>query len=95
MARDQLIIKNAPTVGKHGGDRVNKEQPDSGKVDKQYGNSLEYRAGRLKRDRPDLAEKVEAGELLLREAAIAVETLDNNKHLCFKYTLMNFNERRS
>jgi hypothetical protein len=68
QARDQFLVKNAPAVGKHGGDRVNTEQGDGGNLGRQRGNSLEYQAGRLKRDRPDLAEQVEQGKLLLREA---------------------------
>ena len=43
-------------------------KPDSDKVSKQYGTSLKYQAGRLKRDRPDLSEQVEHGELSLGEA---------------------------
>ena len=69
LARDQLIIKNTPAVGKHGTNRFSEDRVDGGKLYKtQGGNSLKYQAGRLKRDRPDLAEKVEIGNMSLRAA---------------------------
>lgn len=79
MARDQLLVKTTPAVGKVGAPEGNKNnryskkeneeyQHDSGKDCIQYGNSLSYQAGRLKRDRPDLAKEVEIGNMSLRAA---------------------------
>ena len=69
LARDQLLIKNTPAVGKHGTNRFSEDRVDGGKLYKtQRGNSLTYKAGRLKRDRPDFAEQVEVGNMSLRAA---------------------------
>jgi hypothetical protein len=68
MARDQLLVKTTPAVGKHGTNRFSEDRGDSGNVYNQRGNSLTYQAGRLKRDRPDLAKEVEIGNMSLRAA---------------------------
>jgi len=54
----------AVKLGKHGGDRRSekaKEQGDNVTLDR--GNSASYTLARLDRDRPELAERVRAGEL--------------------------------
>jgi hypothetical protein len=64
----------AAVLARHGGDRksekAKKHQPDKRKVDPEYGNSRDYALARLRRDRPDLAARAEAGELSPHAAAI-------------------------
>ena len=55
-------------LGTHGGDRTN-EQVTTGNL-KTGGNRSIYTEARLKRDRPDLLEKVHSGELSANRAAI-------------------------
>lgn len=61
-------------LAQHGGDRRSEEarenQPDGCKVEPGYGNSTAYTIARLDRDRPELAEKVKAGEMSANAAAI-------------------------
>lgn len=60
-------------LGKHGGDRRSAEaRTDQGDniTLKERGTSRDYIIARLERDRPDLAEKVIAGEMSARAAAI-------------------------
>jgi hypothetical protein len=60
-------------IGKHGGDR--KSETAQNQVDnvnlirRNGGNSADYLAARIKRDRPDLAARVEAGEFRSMRAA--------------------------
>ena len=69
IARDQLLVKTTPAVGNHGTNQHSKVGVDGGKLLKtKGGNSLTYQAGRLKRDRPDLAKEVEIGNMSLRRA---------------------------
>ena len=71
IARDQLLIKTTPAVGKPGnptGNNQYQRKGDSGNSSSSRGNSITYQAGRLKRDRPDLAKEVEIGNMSLRRA---------------------------
>lgn len=59
------------TEAAHGGDRRSKEfQADIVSLKTEYGNSETYTLRRLRRDREDLAERVESGELSAHSAAI-------------------------
>jgi hypothetical protein len=57
-------------LGQHGGDRKSEEAKNqgTGSTLKCRGGTAEYRTLRMKRDRPDLAARVESGELSLPEA---------------------------
>lgn len=64
-------FKQAVKLGQHGGDRKSQQAEDQGdNVTLIRGNQRTYTLARLHRDRPDLAEKVEAGELSANAAAI-------------------------
>jgi hypothetical protein len=56
-------------LGSYGNSRMTKVQGDNITL-KDRGTSAEYTAARLKRDRPDLLEKVANGDLSLNRAAI-------------------------
>jgi hypothetical protein len=53
----------------HGGDRRSEEFRGEGNASLKYGTAAHWQA-RLRRDRPDLAERVEAGELSANAAAL-------------------------
>jgi hypothetical protein len=67
-------LERAVALGQHGGDRRSEQarvdQPDNVSLKRHYGNSRADTIARLHRDRPDLAQKVEAGELSANAAAI-------------------------
>lgn len=65
VVRDELHEK----IGKHGGDRTETRQGNNITL-KQRGTSEDYTIRRLRRDRPDLADRVIAGELSANAAAI-------------------------
>ena len=54
----------------HGGDRRSEDQADNISLKSEHGTGRDYTIARLRRDRPDLAERVEAGELSAHAAAI-------------------------
>jgi hypothetical protein len=59
-------------AGPHGGDRRSEEFKNQGYIVtlKDRGNASKYTVARLERDRPDLAARVEAGEMSAHAAAI-------------------------
>lgn len=65
-------IPTETALGAHGGDRKSEafEDQDSGRSLIKAGNNKVYNEARLKRDRPDLLEKVQQGELTANAAAI-------------------------
>jgi hypothetical protein len=71
----QEVMGRAQPLKANGGDRRSaeaKEQIDNVKLKTDGGNSVDYLAARIKRDRPDIAEAVERGEFpSIRQAAIA------------------------
>jgi hypothetical protein len=73
---DALTMWREATVGKHGGDRKSKDAPiknDNIILDQpkpKQGTSRAYTLDRLKRERPDLFERVKAKELSANAAAI-------------------------
>lgn len=64
----QALIRS--TVGEIGGHGGKREQVNNVNLKTPGGNSPTYALRRLKRDRPDLAERVVAGELSANAAAI-------------------------
>jgi hypothetical protein len=76
---DAILAETDPTktvaavLGQHGGDRKSEkakaDQPDNHKLE-EYGTGRNYTLARLRRDRPDLAARVRAGELSANAAAI-------------------------
>ena len=67
----KIAVPLSVALGKHGGDRRSKEVDQANNVSlKQHGNDKNYTLARLHRDRPDLAARVESGELSANAAAI-------------------------
>jgi len=66
----QLVRAEVKELGEHGGAREDGEQVDSINLKTEGGTSQTYALKRLKRDRPDLAEKVVRGEVSPNAAAI-------------------------
>jgi hypothetical protein len=70
----ELILQEVPSAAEYGGDRRSEQakadQVDNVNLIEGGGNSAVYALSRLKRDRPDLAEKVVAGEMSANAAAI-------------------------
>lgn len=71
--QNAVSFDEAVVLGQRGGDRKSEkaraDQPNNVSL-KTYGNSPAYTLARLKRDRPDLADKVVKGELTANAAAI-------------------------
>jgi hypothetical protein len=64
----RLMRQVVPVAAEHGGPRKKGEQADN--VNLPSGNSETYLLRRLKRDRPDLADKVVAGKMNAHAAAV-------------------------
>ena len=71
---EPISFKRAIALGQHGGDRRSERAEDQGYNvtlnPGERGHARDYTLARLHRDRPDLAEKVETGELSANAAAI-------------------------
>jgi hypothetical protein len=66
----EVANARANPVAAHGGDRKSEDQPDNIRLKPEYGTGKTYTLRRLARDRPDLLDKIEAGELTANAAAI-------------------------
>lgn len=65
------VVEAVPPLAKHGGDRVSGEQGDNVTL-LARGNSASYLIAKLKRDAPEIAERLAAGEFRsVRAAALA------------------------
>ena len=65
-----IPFDEAVVLGKHGGKRVKGEQAANSGLNLHHGTDRRSTLARLRRDRPDLAEQVERGELSANAAAI-------------------------
>ena len=81
-AQELAASEEVVALPQHGGDRSKGEQGDN--VTLLRGNNPTYALKRLKRDRPDLAAKVIAGELSANAAAIQAGFRKQPKIICPK-----------
>jgi hypothetical protein len=70
---EAISLEGAVKLGRHGGDRRSEEARDQGgntTLKPEEKNTVKHTLARLRRDRPDLAGRVEDGEISANAAAI-------------------------